>query len=1396
MAGACYATAIIVGLALVGTGGAPQARADCGTPCFADNEDILSGRRDLLPVDDLVWAYPVFNDKEELTTFANAVWESNDARLPADAVGSDVGPANPLSFAPAMDVGRVFALPYDVMVNVTKKSTSERTISVTDQQNSSNNWSMDYASNATLGQGAVMADFDRDGYQDVFVIDMVSARVFTAKCTNDPLADCTGTAGNAISDGMISGPQRTHATAEIPLEPVTVSGAIGLVEGDLNGDGILDVAWVAGEGQGTSAKIIFVSVCPAANVTVFGQSCSKALEIVAAPEAFDTKLTVPAITLAAGNFDGSGPDPASGVIDDELVVVSQGTPSAPATTVQAFSFDANMNPTPGPNPVTWDNTRIFVQLIDETTLLAYTQVTSGQLVGGSLQEQVVMGITVTGETNGQVQIIVVTFDSNLKMQPYGTNVASQYGVGAAYDITIGRFDPPPETNGKPDFNQQVGLYVYEADIFKLVDASMYVFAVTELQTPLVETSRITTSALGNTQLRAGDIQGRSLTLGAPSIVRIPHVQPDTVLAMPPGHIDYITLDGNTAPTPFNLSVNSNSFNTQYEFQDDTKTSSSRTTTTSYTASTTESFEQKISYGDPDADGISATFKEAATQTHGQSVSKQYTHYDEVSYSLQDGTSQQFGDQVAYTSRTMNVYTYPVIGQTVCAAGFTQVTINSEPKCCPNADVTNGTCTKPSKAVDPVPLTVQYSGPDTITHHLPMPAYNLEFFQPAYEVGQVLSYPANYTQLQADIGGLQPQSSTNPSVWSQQASDTTSVTWTQGQGQNKTTGTTSNHSFNASISVSGGIKVFGVGLSADNAFDYSKSKSTSSLNSNTTSSDASKGITVNRGIPAGGQGQSTNPAFQYNSQTFIFGQDKPPGSIQTDLPVDGDITFDGVPWVAFAATPYQQANTAAGTSGWWLEAYGSEPDIALTHPTRWTVSLTDEDPPKTQFLFNCPLGYTSSYAKPACQPLDGASPELTDCNQSNENNAANACAFYNMKGLFVTTNAGDDPGHTASSPQDAPTLASAFVGDKLTLRARVSNYSLKNMTQEQTVYVQFYAQPVKEDGDFEDSTAVFIGTSQFSGDELLAPCGGPGPDQPCRQDATQGMRNWTLAEVVWDTSTLPAQVKASDSYWYFWVVAWAQDSNGVVEEIAEHGVAFGALTNPTEAVTAWTSFIEVEVDNYSNNVGFYGQLFTLYAPVAEDEPTPPVADSLEIVDVTAWPERPLRRRYNSVRATLQANGGTADFVVTRFSKGNPEVQGNLFDINIIPRLQRDVEFMTTGTFQPDRCGLHAVIVEATPHQGGLPTAVGSTLVRVTTDPADDVAALSRSIGELALKGSTTKVLQRELEGAKKLFETEQTARGIRRLDRFIDSVARHSGTDIPADTAKGLTDETRSIINCL
>src|SRR5262249_10231585 len=139
-------------------------------------------------------------------------------------------------------------------------------------------------------------------------------------------------------------------------------------------------------------------------------------------------------------------------------------------------------------------------------------------------------------------------------------------------------------------------------------------------------------------------------------------------------------------------------------------------------------------------------------------------------------------------------------------------------------------------------------------------------------------------------------------------------------------------------------------------------------------------------------------------------------------------------------------------------------------------------------------------------------------------------FYQMKGLFVT------PGDNIT---DGPQITQTVQGKTVTLRARVYNYSLANMTNDTQVRVRFYAQPWDSNcGQFLSqppanpcdqpppfAPAVFIGEDDLA--PIPAFCGGvQGNADPCLD--ADAPRNWVFAQTTWDTSTVP-----TNTDWKFW-----------------------------------------------------------------------------------------------------------------------------------------------------------------------------------------------------------------------------------------------------------------------
>jgi hypothetical protein len=189
-------------------------------------------------------------------------------------------------------------------------------------------------------------------------------------------------------------------------------------------------------------------------------------------------------------------------------------------------------------------------------------------------------------------------------------------------------------------------------------------------------------------------------------------------------VDWIAPAGVSSPTVLNVSVFPGTFNSQYDFQQTSGTQASRQATTSYTYGFKESAQEKISYGTPAIGGVSVTAKQAASQTHQNTVAQTFNTYSSEAFKLTATTV--FDDLVAATTKQMNIYSYPVIGHCVeCGADNTSC---SEPE---------GICPEGKR-----PLVVQFSGPDNVVHLELTNGSGLEWYQPVHEPGNIWSYPGS------------------------------------------------------------------------------------------------------------------------------------------------------------------------------------------------------------------------------------------------------------------------------------------------------------------------------------------------------------------------------------------------------------------------------------------------------------------------------------------------------------------------------------------------------------------------------------------------------------------------------------------------------------------------------
>lgn len=1308
------ATAILVGALaspLLAQAQDAQDTTACGTPCFDSVDDILGGQTHLLRADDLVLTRVVPNGAN--TSYHNTPLFTEDLKpeLKPDIPPQQLDTTNCKvesddGTLPAfMRLGRVYDLPHDVIVNSvwTRPAAGDdcsATIFITDP--SDGKVLHQFAPFPASANRLAVLDADLDGYDDILVMG------FSTEFKRNFMQFWSpSNVGEPTTEILF------RSQLEFPsANDVDYTARSDLVSGDFNGDGAVDVAWLGAAFEG-EIRAYFVSVCPAPRggkpATVLGQQCKQPFEIVMWPTtlAIDTGEVwkepnasnpwFPGLGLAAGDHDGNTAAGAN-VPDDEIVIVVRPTDDTSAITAYAYNLDVTDL---ARGDLTWNRTAEMKLPDSEYFFGSKLSVAGGPLRFAESKEQVVVG----SSFQNSYGIWVLHFSDDLKMEvsylfvPSNSNRSNADLIG----IAIGRFDPLAR-GGEINFNQQFAAHFSEQscvdfkpcspieviDIFDFEsDSSFTPVHINDLRTVLTFDPTGSFADL-SAPLQAGDLQGRSLRLGPPEKVSVVHTQVDSVIAMPPMHLDFIQPPNAGDPTVLNISVFPNDYYTEYSTGAKQTVDAETKSTTSYTYAYKESAEEKVSYGIPDVASIHTEAKQAASQTHSRTTENINKEFASRQYSLQTKTV--FDDLVAYTIARTNVYSYPVIGHTVCPEG--------SPKC-------PGQCGKGVLSCPKQPLHVQFSAPDSIKHFLPSAGATIEWYQPVQQPGNLFSYPGSLAQLISDqpqpdrLQQLAPSSGSPGSFTvSPNSGDEESIFWDSENKAEKSAGTEKQHTFDASVSVSGEGEIAGVGLEGSAEFDYNNSRSISTLNTSTTTLNMSEGVTVDT---AGTDGNQPGTITDYAGEMLVFETKAPEGTIQTDLlPATTDVKANGPLSVGFIAD-------LSKAGEWWVTAYGS-PDVALNNPVRWsTVSGTPNTPGDQEVKFNCPIDYASMVVGPevfgqrnlGCVPTPFVTLERP--------RVVAEASFYQMKGLFVRP--GDE---VLSGP---PTNGTLKAGQTVTLQARVYNYSLAAMPADSKVHVDFYAQPWDNKFDIFQSApddlngfaqAVHIGSAQpLSG--IPAFC--PGPAANCDGPGGSDTRNWAYAHTTWQTP-----VSDKETYWVFWVVTWIEDGSGLVDEIPLHGLK--AIPNPNDI----NSLVDVPIETYSNNLGFYNQVFAVLPPdggavsgqalaaaTPEASPEPELRIDLEVPRERrsrGWQRRRPQEQSRSAEATLTSNVPLRDVIVefyegdptrggTRLFDADPADFGAPFDVEVIPYIAADDPYVARVRYQPDGCGVRWLLVEATP-----------------------------------------------------------------------------------------------------
>lgn len=791
------------------------------------------------------------------------------------------------------------------------------------------------------------------------------------------------------------------------------------------------------------------------------------------------------------------------------------------------------------------------------------------------------------------------------------------------DVVIGNFDrnknaPGPNSATEHNPNLQIGLSYFrqngrdgEVAIVNVNPGDDFSLAVNQKFSPpgFFQTN------WASLNLAAADVQDRSIELGPPTKIVINNQGgPSVVAGVPPVHVDYVAPAGTSTPELLNLSAIEAGFSTKYKLESSSKEQSSTKTSDSYSFGLEESVNGELTFGNPKKSHVSAGLQFAAQQTFEDGVEKENvgTKFQGLDASVHTGTS----DQVWYDESRLNIYSYPVLGKTVCPS--------DKPYNC--------------AAGEKIPLVIQFSVIDKMTR-ADLAANLIEWYQPVWEYGNVLSYPASFSQLLQLYPDMK-ELADGSTFFTDNSKRTVTTTWSNGKSASESVSSARRFAEKGGVSVSGAVSVFslaGLGLGLD--VNVSGSQEFENLTTTVTDLNSSQGIEIDK------PGNLREPLkYAYSITPHIFGRTRLPDAFDNPKREADAIHTWGPMQAAFVADPLLR-----GSGSWWKQAYGKAPDVAFNHPTRWvfTPASSDKGP-----LSNCVAGMCASLA--ASDPADPLQSE-----------------FHAMRGFFISS---------ADFPGQGPQLETATAGDRISLQARVYNYSFVPMPAGSTVHVRFYVQPIDT-----HNKNLPLGPSRLIGVDKLAPI-------PPFDDTEGAPLNSVLARTNFDTKPY------ADQYLAFWVVTWMQDANGnLVKEPEGHGLAGipGALT----------SLADVKAEQYSNNVGFYKWLFYVKRqrnlarasvltqtaePVlqADSRPSSESSQAAQLSSLSVSSGTKLALGQSAVVSTdLQAGANPVAGATVIFYDGDPKDGGRVFDMERVPYVKANDMLPVEVHFRPQSCGAH-------------------------------------------------------------------------------------------------------------
>ena len=1373
----------------------PVLRAQSGdttAPDMSNVTDVTPGWKYLLRNDDLVMLQ--FSTSNGVTNTSLVGMNTSNSALSGTQQNIDVAKSNiPSSVDTKNSVlaseaaGRMFNTSTDA-VGILYVFGSEWAFSVSNSAGvqASAKLNSSFTPNSTVFTQVVMGNFNGDGLVE-------------------PLAfyENTNFAGSEVQWGMMvvpaadpTKPWNFKEGPELSASTNTLTAPVAgtFVVGDFNGDGRDEIAALLNDYQ----TVAFYSVDP--NTFAITQTATTELSATLTSGTFNIQMTTGQVALAAGKFRNCAADAvacaANGVTNDDLVVFGQ----ISKIDTQGADFGYSVIPVKITAATGGPFTAAAVPMKNATKQQPFFRFPNYHGASAAIahaapiiywpqqtNEQLVLGIKTENDAS---YIEIGSFlpdDGSFDTFDWESETERKYAASYDYleNMWVGNFD---HTNNDASRTHNAG---WQIETYEIVSEFFYAphilifnvnvpanFTPGSPRTDWLDQQSDNTGTKIPLQdvdgppslnfLVPADMQGRSLRLGSPTIVRIlKQIQPSLVMSIPPMHVDWIKpyaipsgeipgcKDANT-PCVLNVSVKPSvppsagavGFATTFKFDETSIKSGKQSSTTSWGISTKISVGESSTFNDG-LENASESIKDTTKTAHDDTVSKTYSHYSGSVQSLTATTG--FSDFIFYTQRGMNVYYYPVLG---CDA--------------------NGTnCSKGATSTPPY---VVFSVPDNITYNQ-VDSNTQDWYQPVHEPGNVLSYPWTEAQLQSRFTDtLKPLTTTATCMSNGSGTQTANTTWNQGEGTNRSSGSASSFSNELSMSYSEGAGVSGVDAADFNfSLDVAASTSLNTLNESTSSLSSSQGITI------------TKPDFGYTSQccTYGFGQyifglensshpasqnacqfgqtPAADGCLAVGSPDDGKpVVVGGVGplFTGYIANPLGSHGTeltCSGNDSWWQNVY-TAPDVALNHPERWNWDKNAQ-----QATFNAAESPTKA------SPIDQQ--------------------FYFMKGFYITKqSAGGVQGLKLPS---SPNLAEASPDDTLTLTARVYDYSLKDTVV--PVQVRFYGQlycsgSQSSEGSCTDwrtgaacQAGNLCGDSFEIGQSQINPIPGfessDGGDNP----------NWELASVDFAPSNFPA-TKNGKAEMVFWVVAWMNGANNEpAAEMPDHGLT--AIPGP-----GLTQVYQVKTEAYSNNVGMYPihQPFFLL-PKGAPETAAPSSASLQHLSLSTNAQVQLGQR-TKVIAAVESSGAPVRSVNIAYYDGDPGKNGKMFDVQTISYMDPGVSYYHRSFFTPDTCGVHNIYAKA--WLKGSSGVQASTSTTVNLAPADFVQALINSTQAASVTDSQLRSsLLAQLNTALQDFQQGQTDAGNTALSGYMQQLALANGDGISTGTAGQLTGQAGVVLGC-